>query len=88
MDLVELRALVAEGESERLDFKKTTGELKSGLQTICAFLNGSGGSVLFGVTDAGCNSWSRHLRHDVARGRHRSSSPGPSGYPRFDEGPS
>ena len=49
----ELRALVAQGESERLDFKKTTGELKGGLQTLCAFLNGPGGRVLFGVTDSG-----------------------------------
>jgi ATP-dependent DNA helicase RecG len=53
MNLEELRALVAQGESERLDFKKTTGELKAGLQTTCAFLNGSGGKILFGVTDSG-----------------------------------
>ncbi len=43
MDLEELRQLVALGESERLEFKKTTGELRSAMTTLCALLNGSGG---------------------------------------------
>ena len=51
MDLEKLRALVAGGESERVEFKKTTGELRSAMTTLCALLNGSGGKVLFGVTD-------------------------------------
>src|SRR5271157_3056103 len=53
MDLEELRQLVALGESERLELKKTTGELRSAMTTLCALLNGSGGKVLFGVTDSG-----------------------------------
>jgi len=53
MDLDQLRALVAGGESERLEFKKSTGELKEGVQSLCAFLNGKGGQVLFGVTASG-----------------------------------
>lgn len=53
MDLEALRRLVAEGESERLEFKKTTGELRSAMTTLCALLNGSGGKVLFGVTNSG-----------------------------------
>jgi ATP-dependent DNA helicase RecG len=43
MDLEELRQLVALGDSERLEFKKTTGELRSAMTTLCALLNGSGG---------------------------------------------
>jgi ATP-dependent DNA helicase RecG len=50
MDLEELRQLVAQGESDRLELKKTTGELKAGMKTLCAMLNGSGGRVVFGVT--------------------------------------
>jgi ATP-dependent DNA helicase RecG len=50
MDLAELNQLVAQGESDRLEFKKSTGELKAGMQSLCAMLNGSGGMVLFGVT--------------------------------------
>ncbi len=53
MDLTELQALVAQGESEHLAFKKTTGELHGGMETLCALLNGSGGKVLFGVTNSG-----------------------------------
>jgi ATP-dependent DNA helicase RecG len=53
MDLEVLRQLVAQGESERLEFKKTTGELKDGMATVCAMLNGRGGRVLFGVTPSG-----------------------------------
>jgi ATP-dependent DNA helicase RecG len=53
MDLAELKQLVDQGESDRLEFKKTTGELKAGMQALCAMLNGSGGMVVFGVTAAG-----------------------------------
>ncbi|HEX6984981.1 MAG TPA: ATP-binding protein, partial [Planctomycetaceae bacterium] len=53
MTLDELRAYAAAGESETVEFKRTTGELQAGLQTVCAFLNGGGGVVLFGVRDDG-----------------------------------
>lgn len=53
MDLAELGQLVAQGESDCLEFKKTTGELKAGMQTLSAMLNGSGGMVVFGVTAGG-----------------------------------
>jgi len=53
MDLTELRALIDEGESETLEFKRSTGELRPGMETICAFLNGQGGRVLFGVSNSG-----------------------------------
>jgi ATP-dependent DNA helicase RecG len=43
MELGELKRLVAKRESERLEFKKTTGELRSAMTTLCALLNGSGG---------------------------------------------
>jgi ATP-dependent DNA helicase RecG len=49
----ELSAFSAQGEGETVEFKRSTGELKEGLQTICAFLNGSGGTVLFGVRPNG-----------------------------------
>jgi ATP-dependent DNA helicase RecG len=49
----QLAALVKEGEGPTLEFKRSTGELKEGMQTLCAFLNGSGGRVLFGVRPEG-----------------------------------
>lgn len=54
MKLAQLKALVKKGESEQLEFKKTTASLDSGMQTVCAFLNSThGGVVIFGVTDDG-----------------------------------
>src|SRR5205807_10082084 len=53
MNLEQLKRLVASGESERLEFKKSTGDLKGGMETLCAFLNGQGGKVLLGVTESG-----------------------------------
>jgi len=53
MNFDELRQLVTGGESEQLEFKSTTGDLKGGLETLCGFLNGNGGTVLFGVSNSG-----------------------------------
>jgi ATP-dependent DNA helicase RecG len=53
MDLGQLRQLAAQGESDRVEFKKSTHDLKGGMETVCAFLNGKGGRVLFGITADG-----------------------------------
>src|ERR1700722_13572740 len=55
MTLAELQQLIADtkGEWENVEFKKSTGELHGGMETLCGFLNGTGGKVLFGVTTAG-----------------------------------
>jgi ATP-dependent DNA helicase RecG len=51
MTLDELQALIADskGEWEHIEFKKSTGELHGGMESLCGFLNGAGGKVLFGV---------------------------------------
>lgn len=48
-DSDELIRLLKEGEGATLEFKRTTGELREALQTACAFLNGAGGMILFGI---------------------------------------
>ena len=53
MDLEELKQLVKQGESERLEFKKTSGQRTAAAKAVCAMLNGVGGFVIFGVTDKG-----------------------------------
>lgn len=54
MNLSTLTELVAKGESEHLEFKRSTGQRSDGSKTVCAMLNGRiGGFVLFGVTDTG-----------------------------------
>ena len=40
-------------ENGQVEFKETTGQLERGMETLCAFLNSEGGTVLFGVTDKG-----------------------------------
>jgi ATP-dependent DNA helicase RecG len=45
----DVRALALAGESETVEFKKTTGQLSRAAEALCAFLNAHGGQVLFGV---------------------------------------
>lgn len=49
----QIRGLVAQGESEVLELKKSTAESEKACRTICAMANGNGGNVLFGVTPQG-----------------------------------
>lgn len=53
MKLDNLEKLIGDGESEILEFKKSTAQLQAAFETICAFLNGKGGTVLIGVTNDG-----------------------------------
>ena len=53
MRLDDFQAIVTSGEGERLEFKATTGQRGEACRTLCAFLNGKGGRVVFGVTDEG-----------------------------------
>ncbi len=47
--LDDIRNLINSGtETDSIEFKKTTGQLERGMETLCAFLNGTGGTVLFG----------------------------------------
>jgi len=53
MDLATIQSLVAHGESETLEFKKSTGERSRVAQTVCGTANARGGIVLIGVLDGG-----------------------------------
>ncbi len=50
MTISELEALVRRGESDSVEFKKSTGQLTRAAETLCAFLNGHGGLVVVGVS--------------------------------------
>jgi len=43
----------AAGESETLEFKRSTGQRREAARTVCAMLNHRGGRVLFGVEPGG-----------------------------------
>lgn len=53
MTLSELQTLVARGEGEQLEFKKTLTHPHKIARTLVAFANTSGGTVLIGVLDNG-----------------------------------
>jgi ATP-dependent DNA helicase RecG len=53
MNLRELKKIVASGESDRLEFKNSTGQRTRAMKTVCGMLNNLGGFVLFGVSDKG-----------------------------------
>ncbi len=50
MEIDDIKKLIAFDESRTLELKKTTGELKDGMHSACAFLNTEGGWLIFGVT--------------------------------------
>ena len=50
MTIEDINRLIANGEGRLLELKKTTGELKDAMHTACAFLNGEGGWIVFGIT--------------------------------------
>lgn len=70
-----LNGLIAGAEGGTVEFKETTGQLERGMETLCAFLNGTGGTVLFGVTDQGKDYRSGSERQDEARycGNHQTN---------------
>jgi ATP-dependent DNA helicase RecG len=53
MELGELGRIVAAGESETVEFKKSTALLARAGEALCGFLNGRGGRVFLGVTPEG-----------------------------------
>lgn len=70
MTFDQITALVAAGESATLELKKSTAEKDRACRSLCAFANGVGGRVLFGVTPAGKvvgQSVSDHTLEDLAQ---------------------
>lgn len=53
MNIVDIKSMAASGESERLEFKRSSGQRSEATKSVCGMLNGIGGHVLFGVADNG-----------------------------------
>ncbi len=47
----ELMKVIEKGESERVEFKKSTAQMDRALKAMCSFLNHKGGVVYFGISD-------------------------------------
>ncbi len=74
MNIGALKELICQGESEILEFKKSTAKIRAAFETITAFLNGKGGIVLIGVTDNGkvigqeiSDATKREIANEVAK---------------------
>ena len=52
-NIEQICSLALQGENNTVEFKKSTGQLERGMETLCAFLNRDGGTVLFGISDKG-----------------------------------
>ena len=53
MTIEELQAVIAQGEGQQLEFKRSLAELETAVRTLAAFANTEGGTVLFGVRQSG-----------------------------------
>ena len=53
MNLKSLHKIAKQGESQIIEFKRTTGQRTEAMKTVCAMLNSNGGHVIFGVSDQG-----------------------------------
>ena len=51
MQLQDVERLTQKGESETVEFKKSTGQCITAAKTLCGMVNGTGTMVFFGVTD-------------------------------------
>ncbi len=74
----DLEQLIFGGESETLELKRSTGELREAMRTLCAFANGVGGRVVFGVTPSGQvvgQQVSEQTLHEIAAWRERFEPP-------------
>ena len=70
MNLDQVTALIQNGESHTVEFKKSTSQLKPTFESVCAFLNAQGGVVLIGVSDNGKivgQDVSDNTRQEIAR---------------------
>lgn len=50
MTIEDIQELIKIDETRTLELKKTTGEIKDGMHSLCAMLNSDGGYVIFGIT--------------------------------------
>ena len=52
MDIDRINSIILKGESETMEFKKSTASLREVGMTLCAFLNNAGGKVIVGISPA------------------------------------
>jgi ATP-dependent DNA helicase RecG len=74
MNLEQVKKIIEQKESTTVEFKTSTKQLKSAFETVFAFLNGKGGTVLLGVKDNGQivgQEITDNTRQEIAREKKR-----------------
>lgn len=67
MTNAEIQELIKKDKTRTLELKKSTGELKDAMHTVCAFLNTSGGRVLLGITSASLQVIGQQVTDNIRR---------------------
>lgn len=75
------------GESETLEFKRTTGERREAARTLCAMLNHRGGRALFGVEADGRVVGQQVSDHTIEEVAHELREIDPPAFPTIDRVP-
>jgi len=50
--MMDLKKMISQGESEKLEFKKSAADWKAIIKTVAAFSNSRGGKIIIGVVDS------------------------------------
>lgn len=83
----QIAAWAASGESETLEFKRTTGERREATRTLCAMLNHRGGRVLFGIEADGRNIGQQVSDHTIEEVAQELRAIDPPAFPTIDRVP-
>lgn len=67
MTIEDIKQLISKDENRLLELKKTTGELKDGMHTACAFLNTDGGWLIIGIAPKSLNILGQEVTDNTQR---------------------
>ena len=67
LKIEELKVLIENDEHRQLEVKKTTGELKDGMHSACAFLNTEGGWLIIGIAPKSLKILGQRVTDDTQR---------------------
>lgn len=74
MEINQVQSIIDKSESNVVEFKKSTSQLRAAFETVCSFLNDQGGTVLFGVNDNGkiigqdiSDNTKKELAHEMSK---------------------
>ena len=67
MTIDDIKKLITDDEHRTLELKKSTGELKEGMKSACAFLNTEGGYLIFGITPTSLKVTGQYVTDNTQR---------------------